>query len=435
MDLHGTMTSPLVYHEDKPHSTRFYFHLLCQVTPCMFSEVDRFGRRMGLSCGFPGLACRHCVEDGHGAGRFFPSSIKTFQDGSKTLNSIYHHVMQCRKCPVEVKDVLTDARKCHDAERNVMKFGSQQAFLTLVWGRLHQTMNIDDRRADSNKQRHDETTGGTQMIKQEQAAGSSSSRGTSGTTAGGAIIPSDVTERNVAGSNEKYIRHTIHDDMIYDDDRISTFPPTSLLSKRRTPSSCTPTPTFYAPTFQMLNGPILLATESDKEWLTPRHCYIREKCVVLFTATEQDKALRYQGRKKPVNLGQVGIRCPYCMDKTESSSSAGSSNDKCERNSVHYPKCVGFIYSATMNLLQRHFLLCSAVPASVLLEYEALKGDAAKSGTSKKYWVDSALNLGLVDTEDGIRFSPRRNVPSRTRSLERGSLSSEEEQQGKRHKK
>jgi hypothetical protein len=104
--------------------------------PCVFTEADRLGKRKGLPPGFPGLACRHCFG-GYGSGRFFPSSIKTLSDTSKTLNVLHNHMMRCRKCPADVKESLEKLRNTHDEERAKMKFGSQKAFFARIWSVLH----------------------------------------------------------------------------------------------------------------------------------------------------------------------------------------------------------------------------------------------------------------------------------------------------------
>jgi hypothetical protein len=127
---------PLVSVHDKPYSTGFSYHLLSQMQPCVFTEADRLGKRKGLPPGFPGLACRHCFG-GYGSGRFFPSSIKTLSDTSKTLNVLHNHMMRCRKCPAEVRELLEKLRGSHDEERSKMKFGSQKAFFARIWDRLH----------------------------------------------------------------------------------------------------------------------------------------------------------------------------------------------------------------------------------------------------------------------------------------------------------
>lgn len=131
-----TDTAQLVLPEDENCSTKFSFLLIGQMQPCVFTEADRLGKRKGLPAGFPGLACRHCFG-GYGSGRFFPSSIKTLSDTSKTLNVLHNHMMRCRKCPEEVRTSLEKLRTTHDEERGKMKFGSQKAFFARVWTRLH----------------------------------------------------------------------------------------------------------------------------------------------------------------------------------------------------------------------------------------------------------------------------------------------------------
>eukprot|EP00934_Nitzschia_sp_Nitz4_P006842 Nitzschia sp. Nitz4//scaffold62_size106224//66051//68669//NITZ4_004361-RA/size106224-processed-gene-0.56-mRNA-1//-1//CDS//3329555871//6832//frame0 len=148
--------------------------------------------------------------------------------------------------------------------------------------------------------------------------------------------------------------------------------------------------------FAMLEKPTPLAMEPDKDWLTPLHCFVRSECVQVFTATEQDVATPSKGKRKPIQVGQVGIRCPHCHHEESGAR---------ERGSVYYPTSISSIYNATMNLLQRHLHNCTSVPPEIMQRYESLKSDDARSGTSKKYWVESALSLGLVDTVNGIRYS------------------------------
>ena len=128
---------PLVLPSDKRNTTAFTFHLMSQMQPCVFTEADRLGRRRGLDVGFAGLACRHCFGV-YGSGRFFPSSVKTMADASKTLDVIYRHVMKCKNCPCDIKGGLRNLRDFHDSERSKMPFGNQRAFFVKIWGRLHE---------------------------------------------------------------------------------------------------------------------------------------------------------------------------------------------------------------------------------------------------------------------------------------------------------
>jgi hypothetical protein len=124
-------TRPLVQPEDI-RWTAFSFHLFCQLRPCAFSVVDKNRIRKFLPPGFPGLACRHCF-----AGRFFPSSIRTMSDASKTLYVLHNHMIRCRRCPPEIRETLSAHRKTHDEQRANMKYGSQRAFFARIWDRLH----------------------------------------------------------------------------------------------------------------------------------------------------------------------------------------------------------------------------------------------------------------------------------------------------------
>ena len=128
----------LVLPSDKRNTTAFTFHLMSQMQPCVFTEADRLGRRRNLAVGFPGLACQHCFGV-YGSGRFFPSSIKTMADASKTLDVIYRHVAKCKNCPADIKMGLKNLREFHDTERSKMPFGNQRAFFVKIWSRLHES--------------------------------------------------------------------------------------------------------------------------------------------------------------------------------------------------------------------------------------------------------------------------------------------------------
>jgi hypothetical protein len=161
--------------------------------------------------------------------------------------------------------------------------------------------------------------------------------------------------------------------------------------------------------FKTLDVSIPLALDRDQDWLTPLHCFVRRNCVEAFTATENDIVAPSKGKRKPVQIGQVGIRCPHCHV-----SGPKKDNDTRERGSIYYPNSLSSIYNATMNLLQRHIHSCPRVPKAVMEKYADLKQDDARSGTSKKYWIESAKSIGLVDTLKGIRLSADAPPPLKT---------------------
>jgi len=83
--------------------------------------------------------------------------------------------------------------------------------------------------------------------------------------------------------------------------------------------------------FTTMENPIPLGLPADKDWLTPLHCFVRLHCVEVFTAKAVDVAIPTKGKRKPIQIGQVGIRCPHCHN-----SETGSLSPR-ERGSVYYP--------------------------------------------------------------------------------------------------
>ena len=157
--------------------------------------------------------------------------------------------------------------------------------------------------------------------------------------------------------------------------------------------------------FRQLVKPIALALEDDPQWITPLHCFVRKHCVQVFTATEVDVRTPSKGKRKPIQVGQIGIRCYHCHEGMI------DTDPNLERGSVYYPTSLSSIYNATMNLLQRHLRTCPKVPESIMEKYKELKEEDARSGTSKVYWIESARSLGFVDTLHGIRLSAKEPPP------------------------
>lgn len=144
------------------------------------------------------------------------------------------------------------------------------------------------------------------------------------------------------------------------------------------------------------DGTIPLSMNEDSSWLIPLHCFVR-KHLHIFHATEKDLKRHNNGKAKPVQIGQIGICCPYCLNSfPREQMKAG----------VYFPSTIHNIYSASLNLLTRHMPVCEAFPEQLKRMYDTLKSDEGRSASSKKYWYDSARKLGLIDTDHGIRYAP-----------------------------
>ena len=155
---------------------------------------------------------------------------------------------------------------------------------------------------------------------------------------------------------------------------------------------------------------VTLSSPEDSEYLNKLHCFVRRH-LEIFTADKGDLAAPAPGRKTRIQLGQVGIRCVHCARLPI--------KDRVKR-AVCYPPSVAGIYHAVSNMKHDHFAICRGLPAKAREEFETFKSLCTRRGTAgngstvgsrsgmvsstAQYYLDSAIRMGLVDTETGIRF-------------------------------
>lgn len=151
-------------------------------------------------------------------------------------------------------------------------------------------------------------------------------------------------------------------------------------------------PPKLAPYYQRRIVP--LSTEDDENWLSEFLCFVRSHCAEVFVATNEDVASRMNSKK--VLLDQVGIRCRFCAHLPHRERTGRSSS---------FPSSLSRIYQSLTMMLRDHFTKCPAMPEHLKERYLCLKANASQGATdSKRYWVESAKSLGLVDTDEGIRY-------------------------------
>lgn len=153
---------------------------------------------------------------------------------------------------------------------------------------------------------------------------------------------------------------------------------------------------------------ITLHEDSDRENLNKIHCFVR-KHVELFAADDTDMAAPSPGRKTRVVLGQVGIRCVHCTQLP--------TKHRVKR-AICYPPSIHGIYHAVSNMKFDHFANCRGLPVESREEFRALqdsccrkgsgggtKGTKGTASSTAKYYQESAIRKGLVDTDSGIRLA------------------------------
>jgi hypothetical protein len=159
---------------------------------------------------------------------------------------------------------------------------------------------------------------------------------------------------------------------------------------------------------------LLAQQDQDSNFLNPLHVFIRNQ-IEVFTATTTELAQPAPGRKQPIQLNQVGLRCIHCRHLP---------NQKRVKRATCYPTSVGRVYHSISDMKFDHFSNCKELPKEARKTFESLKTDGKRgSGHSKKdnkkspktsrkghssstaqYYQDSASRMGMVDGPGGIIY-------------------------------
>ncbi len=126
--------------------------------------------------------------------------------------------------------------------------------------------------------------------------------------------------------------------------------------------------------------------------------------IELFEASSDDVATHRRGRNKPIELGQVGIRCKHCNRVPM---------EERQKGSLYFPSTITGVYQAAQNMSALHIAngSCHVMPDSVKNQFATMKEQKLnsprynKNGSRREYWMKSVSELGLIDVpEHGIRF-------------------------------
>jgi len=146
------------------------------------------------------------------------------------------------------------------------------------------------------------------------------------------------------------------------------------------------------------SGVLLLAQPDDRISLSETLCVVREN-VEVFTATETDVKAPAPGRKRPVIVGQVGLRCIHCRSETKPGAKV--------KRAVCFPSSIKRIYRTVIDMKLDHFKACRYVPDALKCKLAELKANNARStGTTMQYFVQAAKKMGMCDGPNGVRYDP-----------------------------
>jgi hypothetical protein len=154
---------------------------------------------------------------------------------------------------------------------------------------------------------------------------------------------------------------------------------------------------------------LTLYIPDDDGKLSENQIFLRQN-IELFRATELDILSLTRGKNKPIVMNQVGIRCCHCKHVPVGRRKKGS---------TYFPSTLMGLYQAAQNLSVEHLQsgLCNELPPDVRERFSGFASGkkCGVSGAGKKYWAEAGRTLGLVDTDDGIRFARDRLDDRQTR--------------------
>jgi hypothetical protein len=148
-----------------------------------------------------------------------------------------------------------------------------------------------------------------------------------------------------------------------------------------------------------------LSMQEDQNWLSEFQCFVRSELLQVFRASQQDVKIRVASKK--VYYEQVGIRCRYCAH--------WKPNTRAIRSSA-FPSSIRQLYQSFTMMLRDHFGNCSAIPADKKERFLALKRNNTQGASdSMRYWIYSAVKLGMVDSDCGIVLNEQTQAAARNK--------------------
>jgi hypothetical protein len=142
----------------------------------------------------------------------------------------------------------------------------------------------------------------------------------------------------------------------------------------------------------------MLHAPNDDETLSDYQVFVRKQ-IEFFEADTYEVETPKPGRKKPIVLGQVGIRCKHCRDVLIARRMPAT---------VYFPSKLRGVYQAAQNIATTHLDKCPNMSESVKRACSAFQKDSKRASAGrggKQYWADAAKALGVVESQDRLRFA------------------------------
>jgi hypothetical protein len=143
--------------------------------------------------------------------------------------------------------------------------------------------------------------------------------------------------------------------------------------------------------------PVPLFLDFDQQMLTEYQCLVRQQ-IELFEVGPDDMQRSAQGRNKPIELGQVGIRCRHCAALPPKAQGRGS---------IYFTRTIDGVYQIAQNMAKKHLCdKCKAIPIDIKKKLTGLHGTSKTSRATggREYWSECLRVLGVYEDNEILRF-------------------------------
>ncbi|KAL3918766.1 MAG: hypothetical protein SGILL_004081, partial [Bacillariaceae sp.] len=184
-------------------------------------------------------------------------------------------------------------------------------------------------------------------------------------------------------------------------------------------------------------GICAVSMPEDSQYLSEMQLWLRRN-LEFFSATDDEANTSKAGRRAPTVRAKVGVRCIHCarnMLQHRKEPDFIDSNTVVSKptkiawpaGAVSYPINLAAVYSNCIQKPQTHFEKCPHLPPDSglagllhLQRSNQLSNSGGGGGrkrsrdgvTANNYWLISCRRLGLVETDNGLRFARDPNLPS-----------------------
>lgn len=340
------------------------------------------GRKNPIQLGQVGIRCIHCAKSNLRVKRSvcYPSSVKRLYSSVSDMK--FDHFGVCPSIPKDLQEIYTQLKAQNDSFKS---------------------------------RRHRSSNKSTAQHYHDSAIAMGLKDGQTGVFMNGQVILPGVTCKPIILPRSPSLLLSQHGQSVGAKSALC-----SIMNPLLFPTTTEFSTTATLPQRTLSSKPTLgagiktLSCAEDERYLNPLHCFVRRH-IQVFAATQEDIDAPSPGRKSPVILNQVGVRCVHC--------SRLPPKDRVKR-AVCYPPAVAGIYHAVSNMKFDHFGKCKGLSKQDREEFNRLreghgrrssKGKKGLANTTAQYYHDAAMSLGLFDTKMGIRMKLSEEVPSHTK--------------------